>query len=504
MNRILIGQLADKQKNLTEQWIKSDNLLFVFLNAAETAERYPNTITGADLARLLNILARAEIKEGGPYRSFLGGGENNIDIATNAAIAYFLSRQKVTLPELDMLIEKAIVNYNFHSIFFASDIPTIYIISKFYNGPQKKILADYVRDYPCLNDADQKLALEAILTLTKPAHIKPDFFTADEGRIMEMIMDMAGSRFAAFPNDFRKAATARIEETIRGNQDKQMPLMPYYTKIALGRRGRAISDQTVARIGLANVFFWTAFIIYDDFWDNDEKARPPLLPVANLLARHYTGFYRNLYRELNGHSGAFDRIMDDLDAANNWETSQCRFKIENGEFRIPELLPDFGDYELKYRPAAGHILGPAALFCQMGLDWNSDELKNLIAYFKNYLIAMQINDDMHDWFEDLRRGHLTTVTAMLLVDWRKKYPGIKKIDLQADLEKLQKLFWFKTIKRASQTVLDYTGKSRHALRSLKIIENFEPLERYTVLNENVAKKALAEQEMSIEFLKEFN
>jgi hypothetical protein len=78
----------------------------------------------------------------------------------------------------------------------------------------------------------------------------------------------------------------------------------------------------------------------------------------------------------------------------------------------------------------------------------------------------------------------------------------QKIDLQADLEKLQRIFWFKTIKRAWQAVLGYTDKSRQALQSMTIVEDFAPLERYIILNENTAKKALAEQKKSVEFLQE--
>ena len=57
-----------------------------------------------------------------------------------------------------------------------------------------------------------------------------------------------------------------------------MSLMSFYTKEAFGKKGEKISDDIVAEMGLANIFFWTAFIIYDDFWDEDEEAQPRKLP----------------------------------------------------------------------------------------------------------------------------------------------------------------------------------------------------------------------------------
>ena len=473
------------------------------MNATTDIERNPNAINGGTLAKLLNILAAAEIQEGGPYSSFVDSQDRDIDIAVNIAIAYFLFLQKVDLPELDSLIEKAIASKNFESKFFASGYPAIYLLAKFYNGKQKQSLIDYLSGSHCQSDLDQKL-VAASLSLLKLGQDKiSDEFTTEEKQIIDLVMETARQRFSHLSKDFQKAAMREIQKTIEGNPDKQMSLMAYCVRQALGQKGREITDAMVAQMGLANIFFWTAFIIYDNFWDCDEEAQPSVLPIANLYARHYVDFFGSLLKKETGFNDLFHQLMDKLDAANNWETLHCRAKVENGKFTIPEVLPDYADYELKYQPSSGHILGPLAMLYQLGFG-NSKETQSLTDYFKNYLIAMQINDDAHDWLEDMQRGHLSTVVAMLLDDWIKEYPDQKEIDLGVDLEKLQRLFWFKTIKRACQVVLDFTAKSRQALKSMATIENFEPLERYIVLNENTAKKALAEQQKSIDFLREFD
>jgi hypothetical protein len=114
---------------------------------------------------------------------------------------------------------------------------------------------------------------------------------------------------------------------------------------------------------------------------------------------------------------------------------------------------------------------------------------------------MQINDDSHDWEEDLRRGHLSTVVAMLLEDlaWPKK-----EIDLEADLPELKKVFWFKTIARANEVALACTKKSRQALEAISVLENQAPLARFIDISEAVAEKAAKEQCKSLEFLQAFN
>jgi hypothetical protein len=140
------------------------------------------------------------------------------------------------------------------------------------------------------------------------------------------------------------------------------------------------------------------------------------------------------------------------------------------------------------------------MMVKLGYGLESPEIKNLIEYFKNYLVAMQLNDDGHDWEEDMQRGHLSTVVVMLLQDlnWPKK-----EIDLAEDLEELKKVFWFKTLSRCSKEAVKFAERSRRALGSISVLEDFSPLERFINLTENPAKEALKEQADSVEFLQGF-
>jgi hypothetical protein len=276
--------------------------------------------------------------------------------------------------------------------------------------------------------------------------------------------------------------------------------MAEYTKQALGKKGGKFSNKYVAKLGLMNTFFWTAFIIYDDFWDEDEAADPKTLPTANLYSRNFIEFFSNLLPKKTGFRKFFNNLMDDLDIANTWENVFCRAKIENGKFIIPGKIPDYENYDRKYQPASGHILGPVAMLLQSGHKLSCPHVQNFISYFKNYLIAMQINDDAHDWQEDMERGHISTVVAMMLQDWQEKYPDKKEIDLKEDLEKLQQIFWFKTVATACNEAIKYSDQSRKALKSISIFENLAPLEKYCDMTKNVAWQALNKQKESLEFL----
>lgn len=456
-NRVAEFLLSNKNK----QWKFGESLLSDFCSLSALSAHDKEVISGSALAIITKRLTKIEEKEGGPYSS----PDDKVDPATNAAIARFLYLFEVELPSLKIFIEQVDETYG------VTDTEAVKIAKS--------------------------------LRLTQKNEDKgesPAMFTAEESHIMKLIYDKFDGRMALFPQDLRIIAKGAIDKTIQGNSDKQMSMMSFYVKQALGKKGENISDDIVAEMGLANIFFWTAFIIYDDFWDEDEEAQPKKLPVANIFARHYINYFTGLLPQNSGFPAFFQQLMDSLDSANFWETQACRTKVEGSIFYIPKSLPNYADYENKFKPASGHILGPVAMLLMLGYKINSPEVQNFMDYFRHYLIAMQINDDAHDWEEDMRRGHISTVVDLLLLDFGKK-EGM--LDLEKDLPELKKVFWFKTIKKAADIAISHTEKSRQAMKSIDVFENIKPLERIINISENIAKKALKEQSDSVNFLEAY-
>ena len=503
-------------------WSFDKDLMTNFLAISALYKNDSKILDGTALGKILNTLTNHEIQEGGPYCF----PDKGVDLGVNIAIAYFLSLNKVELPALNHLIDQAIDNKNFSNSYCPNPYLLIYLVSKFYNGPKKGTLISLLHNLPPTNSLDSLLVLkalkelgESINNLPKPDHSstyqitlylnllnKGDKQTIDrpEDFVMNKIIIEAKNRFKNLTPDLKKIALDEIARTIDKNKDGQMSLIAHYFKTALGKTGDLLNDELIAKAGLANIFFWTAFIIYDDFWDEDEKASPSILPCANLFARHYTDFYNNILPEQPEFRIFFHNLMDKLDAANTWETLYCRTKVIGSKFIIPKALPDYGNYDFKFQPASGQILGPLALLIKAGFKLDSKEAKDLINYFKNYLIAMQINDDAHDLIEDMERGHLSTVVVMLIKDWQVKYPDKPEIDLIKDLEKVQQLFWFKTMPIACQTARRYTQESRAALKNMTFLENPAPLAHFIDITESVAEEALTEYQKSLDLLKEFN
>ncbi|HOI60208.1 MAG TPA: hypothetical protein PKU93_02670 [Candidatus Pacearchaeota archaeon] len=549
----IIASCLDKENSKIREgaikWLLSQNKDFVFstnlgINFYALIAIFKNDssiINGSILAKILKTLISVETKEGGPYTT---------DIGINTIVAYFLSLQEVYLPNIQKLLHDCVNSKNFESDFIRNKYFIIYLISKSLKDKKQTLVSYLLKEKNCSKDAlDSLLILNSLLDLgcktlnltkeiellkkqnidrtsifcidsketilnspslanafylelinKKKKQAKVSFFTQNEKSIINLTLKLAEKKFESLPQEIAEIALNRIKKTIKDNKDKQMSLMAYYTREALGKKGYKISDQMIAEISLTNILFWTAFVIYDDFWDEDECKDPKLLPIANLYARHYVDYFSSLFPEKIMFNNFFHKLMDKLDAANTWENIHCRAKIIESKLIIPETLPDYGDYSLKFYPSSGHIFGSVAIFCALGYY---SEVKPLITYFKHYLIAMQINDDAHDLEEDLGRGHLSTVAALVIKDFKEKYPLKKEIDLNNDLKEIKQIFWFKTVKDAAEIAIYHTQKSREALKSITILEDCAPLEHYINIVENVAKNTLIEQKKSIDFLKNF-
>lgn len=443
MNKKIQSLLAERD----DAWRFPGTVYDTFTALTQIAHYDKNLLDGKALGAITNTLVSIESAPGGPYYSTFSEDNTHpliFDRKTNTAIAEFLALYDIELPNLSTFLKQ--------------------------------------------KEQEKKTVLKST-------------FTDPEVIMMKKIHAQLKKRFAKIDPELRENALFVIERTIQGNPDKQMSLMPYYMQKALGKKASHIPSSLITEMGVANIFFWSAFIIYDDFWDEDEAADPKLLPVANLFARSYSDFFAGLEKQIPGFRKFFERLMDDLDGANAWETAHCRAQRKDGKLEIPQVLPKYESYMRKYRPASGQILGPLALLLLCGYSFTSKEVSNLILYFKHYLIAMQLNDDLHDWEEDLERGHISTALDMLLRDFGAEGTSI---DLEKDIENLRATFWFTTLPRATKKALAHARKSKKALQSLKSISDPAPLFPFADLPEKIALQAIREQQSSLDFMSSYS
>ncbi len=306
--------------------------------------------------------------------------------------------------------------------------------------------------------------------------------------IYKAVVERAKQRFSLLGDDLRKQALGMLDKTLKSDKDKQIVLMPYFFKMSLGKQGRGLSDNLIIQLGLANLYGWMAYTIYDDFLD--DEGRTELLSVANLALRELTEIFNNVLSKKTGFPGFFKKILDIIDSANTWEQSNCRFK---GRLVKDIPLPDYKDFSKLAERSLGHSLGPATILFSLGYNENSQEVQSLMEFFKDYIIARQLNDEAHDWEQDLNKGHINAVGSLILREVKKK----------EDLLRLQEIFWYDVSVGVCNSMLNNVQKARQALMALPIVADTSLFEKLLAPIESSARQTIEKQKETIKFLKSY-
>lgn len=271
---------------------------------------------------------------------------------------------------------------------------------------------------------------------------------------------------------------------------------------SLDLKGVKITGDFITRCGAALMFGWIAYTIYDDIWD--ESPKPLQLALANISLRELTHIYENLIENDSGFVEMYYEIMNGIDESNTFEIINWRVKLNNGQFMIPPLNAGLtGNYRLYADRALGHGLGPLAVLFKLGFEKNSSEVQSLIGFFRNFLIAKQLNDDAHDFETDLKMGHFNPLIFNVLKKYIDKN-GINKIDLNSDLQKLQSIFWYETIVEICNDIHHYSQTAMDCLTKIPIINKPELLGNLLIPVRAGADEALAERAKALNFLEAYS
>jgi len=318
-------------------------------------------------------------------------------------------------------------------------------------------------------------------------------------RIMKKAIDI-------FPQKNRYALGAlkrQIKKMGESYYAENITLLPYEFHKSLDRKkSSVIKSEIIDDLGVANLLGWVAYSAYDDFYDGEGK--PAELPSANLCLLELT----SIFMKHGGHKkefvSVFGEIMISIEDANLWEMDNCRVALSERGFRLPDRFPSYADYSKLADRSMGHALGPIAIAFMLGHSKRSLEMQRIIGMFRSYIIAKQLNDDAHDWEEDIRSGRLTPVVSMILKIWRKSNKGKTTINLSKDIRVFQEIFWYQIIKTVCKDILYHAAKARECLASLDMVKNKDFFILMIEKEENSARSAIEERGNTLDFIKSFN
>lgn len=496
-------------------------------------------------------------------------GWKDIDLAVNNNIAFFLSLQGVNLPSLVALTERAVVSEKYNSNYYHSPFSVIYFISRWYRGKKKDEIITYLlkkrlKNYSWGNPLETALAVSALINLGYKKEkleesmgyilknrvngewkvcpfviekIKKEqryysgsaelttafclealgkFITqkkfvenkrkaragSESKKIYEKIINLTDRRFSGFSSEVTENFSVARGKILKGDEANRITLLPYYFQKSLGEN-KSVDDKISVELGAASLYGWIAYTIYDDFFDSEGD--PKFLSLANICLRELASIYYDNFSKDKNFLKFFRDTMDRIDAANTWEITNCRAQVAGSQLMIPDRLPDFGNMEKLADRSIGHALGPVAMLYLDTGSIESTEVKNLMDFFENYIIARQLNDDAHDWEEDIKKGQLSPVAVSVLNKYLKRDGNktTKELDLKKEIEELQKIFWHEVIREACGKTLFHVKKARTCLKGIIAIKDKSAFEGMLASVENSAREALAEQKEMLEFLEEY-
>ena len=494
----------------------------------------PTIVDEKALVQIINLLIASETTAGGPYRTWLTADPEwqDIDIAVNTNIARFLALSGSPSPPLLSYLEAKIKAADYASDYYPTNFPVWYYLAPVCPAHYKSKLKQAIVAAPETNSLQQALALSALCQLkAAPASLakqlldgqNPDgswpaaAFCLDPSRkgkkhyhgaaalttafaiealqayqkpatnhqqpantqatdLQQHIVKRAGFDLSLLAPDLRRSANTMLQKVLAADQDHKITLLPYYFSRSLVTP-IATRPFFYQRLGLANLYGWLAYTIYDDFID--EEAAPGLLSVANWAMRLSLDNFRQALPHDHAFQTRVGQTFTVIDEANAWEVAHCRSLTK---------LPDYGKRPKLAERSLGHTLTPQAILRQAGYGLESRMVIALQQSMHHYLIARQLDDDAHDWQADLKKGHISYVVGQLLQD---------------DPQQAQQTFWHHTLPAVCTTMQDHLHLARIELAQCTALRPDNYVAQLLDGVEMSVKNTLNKQAQAARFLKAY-
>ncbi|MDB5188506.1 MAG: hypothetical protein JWM92_104 [Candidatus Nomurabacteria bacterium] len=532
---------------------------FVALKAISICR--PAMLTGETWQAITALLIANEEKPAGPYQTWImplaarSVEWQDIDIVVNSNIASFLSRFNIVLPSMQEYFDGFIEAGNFSSRYYHHECIIVYFLSKAYRGTHAGLLRETllkkrnennywdsafiaalsVSALLALGQASASLtpAIQYIMDGEKDGQWTAESFFIESKSNSGVTYSVSAAHttaccieaLRAYEAAVRLSTTASIsngndtEETlfiekvissckeifcnsgslltqhIHGALDVLMKKDPHAEVILLPYHfsknmmcGGAVSTEQLA---VATTLGWIGYTFLDKTMDGEDTiGRLPL--AAKCIRESY-----NIFQLFNkDHGSVVQRILDGIESAVLSEYVTCILQKDGDDFLMPFTLPDYGDYQCLAEKSLGFALAPIIL-CLQAQEY--DQAVLMERFFIHYLIARQLNDDAHDWLEDLEHGFINSVSVDIIKDWHTQYVS-RKLNMRHDKKILQTIFWEKHIDTVSTTIVFHCQKASDVLKKITVLADNTFLENLLHPLQHSATEALTERDKVRQFI----
>lgn len=389
--------------NVTAKWAREAPLDEVCINIADAYLKDKHSLDGSLLAGLATRIIASEVQPGGPYKNTSG----IIDPYMNLAICYLFTALKKPLGFTDSLLRKV-------------------------RGRQPVSLKTQTLLIKFDQLSDVKIKASPVSTISEQSY------------------RLAKSELNKLPKPTRNLSLSFLERLQAADKNREIPLIP---SLFFDSLSSPYPTPPLARLGEANIYCWIAYTIYDHILDG--KPIIEYLPIGNIAMRLALQRYQALFPKAHPFQQKIIDTFTGMDTANSWELGHCRFLKEGNAITISRL-PSYGSLDFLAQRSLGHALGPLAIATI--LSHTTQQTKSIEKALYHYLIARQLSDDIHDWQEDIRAGHSSSVVTYILKSQATK-AGLYPLDPL--VEKMRTNFWQHSMQATNDLIQHHVGLAKH-------------------------------------------
>ena len=492
----------------------------------------------------------------------------DLDLAVNCNIAYLLSFFDIELEGIDDMVEHAIKAKQFLSKYYVGELPVLYFISRIYSGKNVAVVSERVIEILTqskVSSLDLALGIGCLLRLSvddaviRELHMSLlerqledgswescDLYfqsrvqgSKDIDRIGSCVLTTAFALDAICRFDrlncnssSHKTGTVSLEltdyvqsvrsaisvwiESLPSPIDRSIsdfvddffakPVhemvigTPLFVSSCFGKNiKQTIDDSMLHQCSLINVYGWCAYLIYDDIIDRE--LLPDYLPAANVFCREMDRLLCKLVYGDPGLTSLYLDVMNGIENANCWELQECRFYPKIGWGSIPA----FDDVKSLSERSLGHALSSLVLLQRYGSNSSKGDIPAFVDFFRYYLAAKQMNDDAHDWVDDLKRGQFNSVGAMVVDGYLKTLSKQKQFCRLSSVRQkhLETFFWKEMVDSYCKKVTRLLDCANSHLKNVKSFHNCVLFDQLLKKEADIVDQALKERDDVLVFVDTF-
>jgi len=466
---------------------------------------YDSTILRPEvIAAAVQLLIDLEQTPGGPYYNALDARTIAPDWLTNVSISRFIHQLGGPFPKLAAFLEESSVDF---SRYYTVSWPLEFSCAALKpNGTWRQAaqatppFADgsWQIEYTHKDPASTSGLLYGSSSLSVALGLKSSLKPAPAQTIQDHYSQLTVNAYADIAKldpligDILKTRLTRL---IAADTNYEIgPLAERFaTSLSVPQRPEPGTLQT---LGLANLYNWLAYTIYDDFLD--DEGDPHLLSAANVALRKAVDLFCKAVPD-EAFKNLVLQTFDAIDIANTWEINYCRFVVDEDVLSV-QTLPDYTNLRCLHDRSLSHGLPIIGTLLAAGMPAGSVEVTTLTEVVKQYLVIRQLNDDLCDWKDDLRNGHISYVVAQVLKD--AKTP-LRKTPLKTLLPRLEQTFWNDSLAHIDALLQSQATKAQQSLASCTMIAQDNILAQLIDSLASVATRMRAEHQQTDNFLEAF-